>query len=70
MQINEFLLYKKVNKLGSRDCKKERKQVGSYVVKKLLTTHSTGSIGYLVSDYTNNSSWVVTSMHAQMKHTL
>ena len=50
-----------------------RKQVATYVAMKLLATHSKSSmilVTICVCSCKHNSSWVVTSMHAQMKHIL
>ena len=52
---------------------KVRKQVASYLAMKLLATHFTSSIilnTIGVCSCKCNSSWIVTSIHAQMKHIL
>ena len=48
-----------------------KKQVISFLAKKLLATHTLGSISYYLCLFMqHNSGLVVTSMHAQMKHIL
>ena len=60
-------------KVGTEIKRKETSgKLVDYLAKKLLATHSTGSISYLlfVLVCKHNFSWVVISMHAQMKHIL
>ena len=50
-----------------------RKQVATYLAMKLLATHSKSSmilVTICVCSCKHNSSWVVTSMHSQLKHIL
>ena len=62
-------IYKFENKVGITI--KVRKQVASYLAKKSLATHSTGSIGYYLCLFMKTQFQLGSYMHdAQMKHIL